>query len=396
MTEVKTQTDRDQMDRDMTSRIEELERALALTSRLGRIIEQSINEIFIFDAETLYFTQVNKGARDNLGYTLEELQGMKPFEIKPHYDFKQFTDLLEPLKNGEQNQLIFETVHQRKDRTVYDVEIHLQLMREETPPAYVAIILDITNRKRDQAQLIQSSKLASLGEMATEIAHEINQPLNIIRMSADALAFKMGKQDHLPPEFEQASQTAIQRITDQVIRAANIIERVRIFGRNPAKEHTKIFVHEAVESITNLLTDQLRIRNIALKLDVQDGCRPVMGDLIELEQVIVNLIVNARDAILSNNTDAQGTAVPGRIMLWVEESLAHDQIHIVVEDNGGGIPNAILDKIFDPFFTTKEVAIGTGVGLSVSYRIVDSMNGSISAANIDGGARFTLSLPVVN
>ena len=119
-----------------------------LAVRLGRIVESSLNEVYIFDARTLKFTQVNYGARNNLGYDMEELADLTPLDLKPEFTLETFEDAIRPLRDGSKDVKVFETVHKRKDGTLYDVEVHLQFMRQEVPPVFVAIIQDITERKR--------------------------------------------------------------------------------------------------------------------------------------------------------------------------------------------------------------------------------------------------------
>lgn len=122
-------------------------KAEALAARFGRVLDTSLSEIYVFDAATLRFTHVNHGARANLGYSMEELQGMTPCDIKPEYLFEEFVALIKPLRNGETDRLLFETVHERKDGSQYPVEVRLQLSRTEDPPVFIAVISDITERR---------------------------------------------------------------------------------------------------------------------------------------------------------------------------------------------------------------------------------------------------------
>ena len=131
----------------------ERRRAHDITVRLGRVVDASSSELYVFDADSLQFVQVNSGAQLNLGYSTEELVGMTPLDIKPEFDREDFDLLLAPLRNGEQEQISFETVHRRKDGSSYPVEIRLQLSRNERPPVFFAVIQDITQRKEVQERL---------------------------------------------------------------------------------------------------------------------------------------------------------------------------------------------------------------------------------------------------
>ncbi len=137
--------------------IKDLVAAKKLSENMSKVVEESLSEVFIFDGETLKFVQVNKGARKNIGYTLEEMQTMTPIDIKPDFDEDVFLELLEPLKTGVKEKLLFETIHQRKDQTTYPVEIHLQYSTLGQTPVFVAFIIDISERKKYEKRLLQYS-----------------------------------------------------------------------------------------------------------------------------------------------------------------------------------------------------------------------------------------------
>lgn len=138
--------------------ITERARAEQVNTRLGRIVEDSANEIYVFDGDTFRFIQVNRGARENLGYSMDELRDLTPLDIKPEYTAEAFAELVRPLRDGSKQQISFNTVHRRKDGTTYDVEVRLQLAHGERPPVYFAVISDITERKRAEAALRQSEE----------------------------------------------------------------------------------------------------------------------------------------------------------------------------------------------------------------------------------------------
>lgn len=159
---------------DITS----LKRAETLNARLGRIVDGSLNEIYVFDAQSLRFIQVNHGARANLGYSMAELRDLTPLDIKPEVNSREFAQLLAPLRDGSENKITFETVHQRKDGSTYDVEIHLQLIRSETPEVFVATIQDITERKLAEAAINTSNaRFRDLAELGADWFWEIDENL---------------------------------------------------------------------------------------------------------------------------------------------------------------------------------------------------------------------------
>ncbi|MFT5550348.1 MAG: PAS domain S-box-containing protein [Candidatus Azotimanducaceae bacterium] len=238
-------------------------------------------------------------------------------------------------------------------------------------------------RKEAAAQIIQSSKLATLGEMATSVAHELNQPLNVIRMAAGNSRRKISK-GIAEPEYLIGK---LERIEEQTARAAAIIDHMRMFGRE-AKEHFEsIDPRNVVTKALDLMGEQLRFDGINVVTELPEDCSFVLGHTIQMEQVILNLLTNARDSMAENDVEA-------KITLRVFEG--NKAVHITTEDTGVGIPEDVLSRIFEPFYTTKEMGKGTGLGLSVSYGIVHDMNGTIAAENIDDGARFTITLPIAS
>jgi PAS domain S-box-containing protein len=238
-------------------------------------------------------------------------------------------------------------------------------------------------RKEATAQIIQSSKLATLGEMATSVAHELNQPLNVIRMASGNVLRKLSK----GTADSEYLNDKLERIEEQTVRAAAIIDHMRMFGRE-AKEHPEpIDARNVVTKALDLMGEQLRLAGIEIVTELAENCPSILGHNIQLEQVILNLLTNARDAMAESEGEA-------KITLRVFED--DKGIHITTEDTGGGIPNDVLPRIFEPFYTTKEMGKGTGLGLSVSFGIVRDMNGTIVAENIGDGARFTITLPIVS
>ncbi len=244
---------------------------------------------------------------------------------------------------------------------------------------------DITELKISQQQLIQASKLSSLGEMATSVAHELNQPLNTIRMAvsniADMIKFEKVTTDYLLKK--------LQRIENQVERASSIINHMRMFGRIADEDPESLDLQKVIQSVLELMGEQLRLAGIEVTIDCEQPCPVIAGNQIQLEQVFLNLLTNARHAIEQNReNNARKIFIQGKVT-------DNDHLQISITDTGGGISENVLPHIFEPFFTTKEIGKGTGLGLSVSYGIVRDMDGTISAENVDGGARFIISLPLI-
>ncbi|HKU97523.1 MAG TPA: PAS domain S-box protein [Vineibacter sp.] len=259
----------------------------------------------------------------------------------------------------------------------------------------VFLAVDETERRTAELQLFSTSRLATLGEMAAGVAHEINQPLTIIRFGVENL------QEHLAalpaPTLLAAAIDLINdklgRVVAQTDRAAAIITDLKSFARKSDEAPGPFDLSGAVNAAVHMLREQLRMLDVALVLDLNAECPPALGSSGRLQQVIMNLILNARDAILEGG--AAGVAPPrhGTIRLRTEYAVSNGKIAAVVEDDGPGIPDKILPRLFEPFFTTKPTGKGTGLGLSVSYQIIRQMGGTIVAENrAEGGARFTVTL----
>lgn len=253
----------------------------------------------------------------------------------------------------------------------------------------VGFMLDISDIKNQQqdAAAAQSAKMASLGEMATDLAHEITQRLNVMGM---ALVSVLKRLSNGEVEIDYLTDT-LNRIEAQVQRAARVVNHMRAFGRRSEVEQHPFNPFDAIEGTLSLLAEGLRGKGVELRVSETGFEVQVRGYVDQLEQVLINLMVNARDAVLSKR-EADRAFKP-----WISVRTERDEhsVRLWVEDNGGGIDPRLLERIFEPFFTTKPVGAGTGLGLSVSHDIVDNMGGTLRASNSAEGARFCIELPIV-
>jgi C4-dicarboxylate-specific signal transduction histidine kinase len=234
--------------------------------------------------------------------------------------------------------------------------------------------------REKQEQLIQAGKLATLGELTTGVAHELNNPLNNIGLFVgnviDQIEFGNVDDGRVLESLRQAM--------DQVRKATEIISHLRMFGRAATVHKEPVAVNDVIRRALALVQEQLRLREIELRLDLEESEPCVEGNAIQLEQVVINLVTNARDAV-------------GDVLeRWIEltTQLDGDVVRLVVGDSGPGIPRSLEQRVFDPFFTTKEVGQGTGLGLSIAYGIVTDHHGTIAVeSSPDAGAVFTIELP---
>lgn len=263
--------------------------------------------------------------------------------------------------------------------------------REEQLAGFVVAFNDISEERQSQARMIHASKLVTLGEMTTAIAHELAQPMSGIATAAEqaAAALNEGEIDR------QAMAECLRRIVGQAERSSRIIDHMRVFGRVDAGACETINLRDVVRDALDMVGELLKNRGIAVIYDTAKRCRAVSGHKAQLEQVVINLIGNARDAIEERVRSAgDGVPVPREITLSVVDDVGPNVL-LHVDDTGGGIPDDIRDRIFEPFFTTKPTGKGTGLGLSVSYGIVSDMGGRLEASRHGAGTRMTISLPAV-
>jgi C4-dicarboxylate-specific signal transduction histidine kinase len=235
--------------------------------------------------------------------------------------------------------------------------------------------------REKQEQLVQAAKLATLGELTTGIAHELNNPLNNIGLYlgnvVDLLLAGDGHAERMKHDLLQALQ--------QVNKATEIISHLRTFGRAAPVVHEPVSVNEVVQRSLSLLKEQLRLRQIEVRLLLDEREPHVMGNPIQLEQVFMNLLTNARDAVASARSRR----------ITISSTIEGSSVRMLVADTGPGIPDELAQRIFDPFFTTKDVGEGTGLGLSIVYGIIKEHEGSIAVENTPGkGATFIIDLPL--
>jgi len=232
--------------------------------------------------------------------------------------------------------------------------------------------------QRTQNELIQSAKLAVIGQMSTGISHELNQPLAAIRSYTDNALALFQRDRHEEVEWNLA------QISELTERMAQISSQLKVFARKTAGRKSQVSVTAVIEDSLRLLSS--RIKKTRIEWAPPDELIYVLANMVQLEQVLVNLIGNALHAVESS--------VEPFIRIFVEQSADSNTVHIRIRDNGEGIPESLKERIFDPFFTTKEKGQGLGLGLSISLRIVEAMDGKLGARNhAEGGAVFTLELP---
>src|SRR6266496_4070368 len=237
--------------------------------------------------------------------------------------------------------------------------------------------------REKQEQLVQAGKLATLGELTTGVAHELNNPLNNIGLFiGNAIdLIELGMTDPNPERILQELHSAMH----QVYKATEIISHLRTFGRATSVSREPVGISQVIRRALSLVQEQLRLRQIEVKLLIPEEEVFVMGNAIQLEQVFINLLTNARDAMVHST----------RKIIAIECTKQGNIVDIHFSDTGPGISAGLEQRIFDPFFTTKEVGAGTGLGLSITYGIIKEHQGAIVVENCsDEGALFLIQLPL--
>jgi two-component system, NtrC family, sensor kinase len=252
-----------------------------------------------------------------------------------------------------------------------------------------------TDTEKDQLeeQLIRASRLAELGEMAAGFAHEINNPLQIIRSEhslVNMILLELAEKEKINAPEEMAElHDSINQIGLQVQRCSEITHSILKFGRKTETAPKDVDLKQFIPDVVHMISSKAGVNGVNVQLDISDDTPPVHGDSGQLQQVLINLLNNALDAIYEK------CGVRGGELLIISGPNGRDKVAISVKDNGCGISNADQKKIFSPFYTTKPIGKGTGLGLSVCYGIINSMGGTMEVTSEKGiGTTFTVHLPV--
>jgi len=351
------------------------------------IFDNIPNPVFVLDADSFLVLDCNASVTAVYGYAKKEMTGRTFLDLfkadeRDYFAFKLTT-----------SSIINQVKHIRQDGRELYVNIRISPTEFPGQKALLVTTSDITKRLEAEQQLIQGSKMATLGEMATGVAHELNQPLSVIKTAS---SFCMKKINRNEPINEKILFSMLEKVDSNVDRASKIIHHIRTFARKTELKLSPVQLNEVLANAFEIFSQQLKVRGIEVIWELDPALPKIKGDAGRLEQVFINLILNARDAI-EEKWVGQDT-VPGNKRITLRTCLADDR-HVVAEvlDTGPGIPSSRINKIFEPFYTTKEVGKGTGLGLSISYGIVKDCNGDIRAESMPGGgACFRLVFPALS
>ncbi|HEY0968686.1 MAG TPA: PAS domain S-box protein [Opitutaceae bacterium] len=489
---------------DVTARVRaELERA-----RLLDVLDASLNEIYVFDAQTLKLDFVNKAARQNLGYSRAEIQQLSALDIGPGFTRESMLEVLGPLTRGEERKIVVETRHIRKDRTDYPVESHLQAVMLDDKPVFIGMVIDITDRqkaeevlreqaalideahdgivvrdlshrirfwskgaerlygwtsaeavgqqvpellglegplvqeaesivlqkgswngellkrtktgarlpiesrwtllrdddgrpqailsfdaditerKRLEQQFLRAQRTESIGTLAGGIAHDLNNLLTPIMVGVELL-----KDDSDP---DQMRQDLIRNIERSAKRGSELVKQVLSFARGVEGRRVVVQLKHIVHEVEEIARSTFP-KNITLRIQLTPDLWPVVGDPTQLNQVLLNLCVNARDAMPNGGQltlTASNAVIDEQYAVMNKEVASGRYVRVEVTDDGMGIAPDLIDRIFEPFFTTKALGHGTGLGLSTTPGIVRSHGGFVNVySELGKGTTFKVYLP---
>jgi len=417
--------------RDITERKQAERKILEYTKRLGYLTRYANDLIMLLD-ENFNLLEVNERAEDVYGYARDELVGKHATYLRTSETKGMFDEQIAPARNG--GRAVYETMHLCKNGQEVPVEISVNAFDADRKRYYLAVIRDITERKKaqeklsqalveeirlreittrmlednkqirgrleksleqlkeTQVQLIQAGKMEAIGRMASGVAHEVKNPLGIILQGINYLEGKMQAED-------QGGRDVLQMMKDSVKRADGIVHALLDYSRAEGLKQERQDINAVIESAIELTRHRLKFRPIELVLELGKGLPKIFIDKGKIEQVFVNLFNNAFDAMLQGgklyvrsflsdrkapeervgNRKEDGFRV-GEIILFVE-----------VEDTGLGMDEGTVNKMFDPFFTTKDRSEGTGLGLSIAKSILEMHNGLIRVESQKGkGTKFSI------
>jgi PAS domain S-box-containing protein len=373
--------------------IEERKRAeqeLKLSEEKYRLLfNDDPNPLFLLDLDSGKILDVNRAATRTYQYERNQLLEMSFLDF---FDGDEARRVWNELEDAHKDVYIFiprVSAKKKNGRRIF-IHVHARASKYEKPengdvarPLIVRTV-DITRRLEQEALLTQASKMATLGEMATGVAHELNQPLNVIQVGADFLAKMMKREE----EISHDKLLKVSRnISEQVSRATNIVNHLREFGRKSELEVYPVDLNDPIRDVFTLLGQQLRLRNIEVNLKLDEGLPKIVADKNRLEQIFLNLIANARDAM-----EAKGPEVHKDLTIRTYQE--GSSVMATVSDTGIGMSEGTQERVFDPFFTTKEPGKGTGLGLSITYNLVRDFKGDIDVESALGvGTTFTVRFP---
>jgi PAS domain S-box-containing protein len=358
----------------------------ASEERWQSIFETSTLAITIFDRNLRYIA-TNPAFCALLGYTADELRQLTPLDVTVDEERDTAHVRLADLRQRRIDHYVVEKQYRRKDGRVIWGQASVARASQSLPEMFIGTLIDITESKRAQdtlqatrSELARVAQLTTIGQMTASIAHELKQPLASVILGCDATSRWLAK---TPPNLEEV-RACIKQIAEAGHRASQVIDGIREMFQKGSQKKESLDVNQLIREVLEFVRAEAQKKSVLVRSDLLDEIRPVMANRIQLQQVMLNLVINA--------IDAMDTVTDGRRLLRVTSTLrAPDHVLIAVEDTGPGIAPKDVNRIFDPFFTTKPH--GMGMGLAICRSIVEAHGGHLSARSApDRGSVFEIAL----
>ncbi len=357
---------------------------------LQALLEAAVDAIIMIDG-TGHILALNSAAVRLFGYASTEALGRNitlfmPASMAAEHD----RHIARYLETGEARVIGRgrEVEARRRDGSTFPAHLSVGRVPDSDPPRFIGFVHDLTPQRaaeeenqQSQAHLAQVSRFAAMGEMAAGIAHELNQPLSAIATYAQACDRMLERPEPDLPEIH----AALKQIAAQALRAGEVIRRLRHMVSNRQTDRVPVSINEVIQELATLASTDMRHGEIDLVFDLSQDAGAVSIDRVQVQQVLLNLLRNAIEAL-------DGLAGERRKIIVGTRCLADHEVEVFVRDRGPGIPQDTVDRMFDPFYTTKRS--GTGLGLAISRTIARAHHGTLAhRPNPDGGAEFYLRLP---
>lgn len=371
--------------RDLTKEKEkeEAEREISKLKEFNENLIASLNDGIQIIDELGYTTYINRRFEEIMGYGREEIIGKHYGVFIAKEAFERFAKGMSIDDNEERKgKKVFETTFVTKDNRKIPVLVSSSSLYEgKNSKGTINVITDVTEINILKEELFQSEKMTLLGKLAGEIAHEINNPLGGLIIATQMLIEDIEKKGRIQ---KKTLLKELKEMENDASRCRRFIGKVLNFAKMIPEEKTMVNIHNMIEDALLLVQRQAKLENIHIKKYFSDKDIYIIGNSNNLQQVIINIVNNAREAILPD---------PGEITLktYVKAGDRKKWAYIEINDTGKGVPRNLMDRIFDSFFTTKPN--GTGLGLSVSKRIIEGHGGKLLVRNQPGGASLAISLP---
>jgi len=363
-------------------------------TKFRALVELAPDGIILMDGDRV--VECNPAWAAHFGTTADQMTGIAPYDLSPPRQpdgtpsHEAGHKWMEACREGKPQSFTWR--HRRLDGELFDAEVELTPSHINGRDYVLGFMRDVSERNRAQQGVLQSARLIALGEMAAGMAHELRQPLNAISVAAEGLRLRVDR--GMPLDAVKVNR-ATDWIMGQARRMSGLIEHLRLFSRDRSEQpHEIVQLDETVGAALGVVEGQLRLRDIDVRRDLGSDLPPILGDQYRLEQVLLNLLANARDAVedwRQLGEEKEWVAIRSRRETDAE---GNPTAVVEVEDSGVGMPDEDRERIFEPFFTTKSTEKGTGLGLSIAYAIVKDHGGEITCQSVPfQGTLFRVEFP---